>query len=240
MPIKILDFKSRSQKPFEIRNKSATKAEIILYGGIGDDFWGDGSMISAKTFSDELQKLEPTVNEITVRINSPGGDVFQGVTIFNRLKQHKAKIIVHIDGLAASIASIIALAGDEIFIGEGALYMVHLPWTFAMGDRMALENTINRLLDVEEQLIGIYSKKTGIDRSEIRAMLEAETWLDADQAIEKGFVDKKAEESLPIAASAFDKKWINKRPKTFKSETAEIDKAKLSLKQKIGEKLARK
>lgn len=234
MPQKIIDFKARG-KTFQIRNESATKAEIIIYADIGKSFWGES--FSAKDFSDQLAKLEPTVNELTVRINSGGGDVFEGIAIYNRLKQHKAKKTVYIDGLAASIASIIALAGDEIIIGEGALYMIHLPWTFTWGNRMELENTTNRLMDVEEQLLGIYSKKTGMDRSELRAMLEEETWMDADQAIEKGFVDKKAEDSLPIAASAFNKQWINKKPKTFKSETKVIDQAVLNLKKKIGDKL---
>jgi len=238
MPHKILGFRAKSQKPFEIKAKSATKAEIIIYSAIGQSYWEDS--LSAKTFSDQLKALEPTVNEITVRLNSPGGDVFDGIAIYNRLKQHKAKIIVYIDGLAASIASIIALAGDEIIMGEGALLMIHLPWTFAMGNRTDLENTVNRLVDVEEQLISIYAKKTKMDRGEIRAMLEAETWFDADQAIEKGFVDSKVEESLPIAASIFENsKWINKAPRTFKSETAEITNAKTELKKKIEESLAR-
>lgn len=237
---KILGLKNRTSKPFRIENKSATKAEIVIYGPIGASFWDD-SGISAKKFSDELKNLEPTVNEITLRINSPGGDVFDGVAIYNRLKQHKAKIIVHIDGLAASIASIIALAGDEIYIGEGALYMIHLPWTFAMGDRNDLDNTITRLMDVEEQLLTIYSKRTGLDRTELRAMLEAETWLDADEAIEKGFVDSKAEESIPIAAAVFEKSpWIAKTPKTYKSETKVIKSEVENLKKKIEERLARK
>lgn len=239
---KILGFveKTKSQQPFAIRAKSATKAEIIIYDQIGRSFWGDG--VSAKSFSDELKKLDASVNEITVRINSPGGDVFDGVSIYNRLKQHKAKIIVQIDGLCASIASIIALAGDEVIMGEGALYMIHLPWTYAAGNRTDLENTVNRLIDVEEQLISIYQKKTGMDRSELKAMLEAETWLDADQALEHGFIDKKSdEESLPIAASVFDKSdWVKKTPKTYKSETSAIDEAKENLKKKIEATLARK
>ena len=237
MPRKILDFKAKG-KPFQIRSESATKAEIIIYAPIGQSFWEES--VSAKDFSDQLNKLEPTVNEISVRINSPGGDVFDGIAIYNRLKQHKAKKIIYIDGLAASIASIIALAGDEIIIGEGALYMVHLPWTFAWGNRMDFDNVTNRLMDVEEQLINIYAKKTKLDKSEIRAMLEAETWMDADQAIEKGFVDKKAEDSLPIAASIFDKQWINKKPKTYKSETKVVAQAVDDLKKKIAGKLARK
>ena len=237
---KILEFANKASQPFKIQNKSATKAEIILYAGIGQDWWGDGSMISAKQFSDELKKLDDTVNEITVRINSPGGDVFDGITIYNRLKQHKAKVVVHIDGLAASIASIIALAGDEVHIGEGALYMVHLPWTFAMGNRMDLDNTVSRLLDVEEQMIGIYAKKTGLGRSEIKALLEAESWLNADEAVEKGFVDSKVEETMPIAASAIDARWINRKPKTYKSMASAISVAKDELKNKIQSRIARK
>jgi ATP-dependent Clp protease protease subunit len=235
---KLFDFKSHSSQPFAIKNKSATKAEIILYAAIGESWFYDA--VSAKQFSDELKALDPTVNHIDLRINSPGGDVFDGIAIYNRLKQHKAKVTVHIDGLAASIASIIALAGDEVIIGDGALYMIHLPWTFAMGNRTDLDNTINRLVDVEEQLVSIYAKKTGLDRLEIKQMLEAETWLDSEQAIEKGFVDKKVEESVPIAASIFDKaKWINKAPRSFNSETKVVSSQIENLKNRIETTLAR-
>ena len=237
---KILGFAKNSGQQLKVQNKSATKAEIILYAGIGQDYWGDGSMISAKQFSDEIKKIDDSVNEITVRINSPGGDVFDGISIYNRLKQHKAKVVVHIDGLAASIASIIALAGDEVHIGEGALFMVHLPWTFAMGNRMDLDNTVGRLLNVEEQMIGIYSKKTGLSRDEIKSLLEAETWMGADEAIEKGFVDSKVSDSMPIAASAIDSRWITRKPKTFKSVDSAITGTKNDLVKKIQERLARK
>lgn len=236
----LLNFAKNAGQRLKIRNASATKAEIILYAGIGQDWWGDGSMISAKQFSDELKKLDASVNEIVVRINSPGGDVFDGIAIYNRLKQHPAKVCVYIDGLAASIASIIALAGDEIYIGDGALYMVHLPWTFAYGNRMELDNTVSRLMDVEEQMISIYAKKSKMDRAEIKALLEAETWMGAEEAIEKGFVDSKAEESLPIAASAIASPWIARPPKTYKSQTSAVDAAKLELKKKIEGRIARK
>lgn len=233
----LLRFKSRSQ-PFEIKNKTATKAEIVIYGSIGPDWFGES--ITAKNFSDELKKLDSTVNELEIRINSPGGDVFDGFTIYNRLKQHPAKKTVYIDGLAASIASIIALAGDEIIIGEGALYMVHLPWTFTGGNRNELDNTINRLLDIEEQMISVYSKRTGLSRAEVKKLLEDETWLDADQAIEYGFVDNKAEESLPIAAAVFDKAtWINKKP-NLKFKDALVKEEIEVLKNKITGFLARK
>lgn len=217
---KLLDFKGcKAGSPLKISNKTATEAEIVIYAGIGQDYWGDGTMVSAKAFSEELKKVPDTVNTLTIRLNSPGGDVFDGIAIYNRLKQHKAKKIVYIDGLAASIASIIALAGDEIKMGEGALYMVHLPWTFAWGNRMQIDSTVNLLMDIEEQMLGIYSKKTGISRSEMRALLEKETWMGSEEAIDKGFVDTVAEDTVAIAASAIkNSPWIAKKPEKFFSD----------------------
>ncbi|TXG78094.1 Clp protease ClpP [Candidatus Dojkabacteria bacterium] len=238
---KLLDFKGvKAGSPLKILNKSETEAEIVVYAGIGQDFWGDGSMISAKNFSDELKKLPDSVKNINVRINSPGGDVFDGIAIYNRLKQHKAKKTVYVDGLAASIASIIALAGDEIIMGEGALFMVHLPWTWAAGNRNDLDNIINRLTDVEEQMISIYTKKTKMSRTEVRAMLEAETWMDSEEAIDKGFVDKKSEETFAIAASVKKSPWINKMPEKFVSEADVIQEKVNALKKNLSACLARK
>lgn len=237
---KVLDFNSK-KTPFQIRAGANDTAEIILYAAIGASWWGDS--VSAKQFSDEMKALPKSTKTLNVRINSPGGDVFDGITIYNRLKQFSrdgGTVNVIIDGLAASIASIIALAGDSIEMGEAAQYMVHLPWTFAAGNRNDLDNTVQRLMDVEEQMIGIYAKKSGLDRSEIKAMLEAETWLDADTAIEKGFVDTKSEDSVPIAASAMEAKWIMRAPKNYNSETKAVESAILDLKKKISGKLARK
>lgn len=237
---------ARSGSPLRISNKTATEADIILYAGIGDDFWGDGSMISAKQFDAEMKKLADTTTTINVRINSPGGDVFQGMTIFNRLKQHKAKKKVYVDGMAASIASIIALAGDEIIMGEGALYMVHLPWTGRYGNRMDFENTINLLTDIEDQMIGIYTnkaKKSGINlsKTEMRALLEKETWMNADEVLGYGFATGKMEETAAIAASVFDKAtWIMKKPKNFVSED-QVTKEKIkNLRKQVEARLARK
>lgn len=226
-----------TEKGFKIYNKSPEKAQIIIYGEIGKDYWGDGMMISAKNFSEELGKIPDTVKEIEVRINSGGGDVFEGITIYNRLKQHKAKKKVYIDGLAASISSIIALAGDEIIMGEGALYMIHLPWTWAVGDRQALDNTVNRLMDIEEQMLNIYAKRAKSDRNEIRAMLEKETWLDAEQAIAEGFVDSQMEDTVPMAASAMSREWIKKAPKNYVSEKAAADQRIASMRAAISAKL---
>mgnify|MGYP000850398774 CR=1 FL=1 len=240
---KLLAFKGcQAGSPLKVLNKSATEAEIVIYAAIGQASWLDSadSMISAKQFSDALKALPDTVNTLNVRINSPGGDVFDGIAIYNRLKQHKAKKVVHIDGLAASIASIIALAGDEIIIGDGALYMIHLPWTYAMGSRTDLENTINRLMDVEEQMLGIYAKKTKMSKSEIRMMLEKETWMSASEAIDNGFADSTAEDTVAIAASAINSSWIAKKPGKYFSQE-EATKAKVQdLKERVRSRLDRK
>lgn len=237
---KLFDFKAKADQRFSIRAaKDKKSAEIVIYDIIGPaSFWMD--TISAKQFSEELGKLDKDIEVLNVRINSPGGDCFDGMTIYNRLKQHKAKKIVHIDGLAASMASIIACAGDEIIMGEGALYMIHLPWCGVYGNRMDLDNAIARLMDIEEQMIGIYSRKSGLDRTEIRAMMEAETWMDADATMKNGFADSKAEDALPIAASAFDMPWVKKAPKGFKSEKAAIETGIEKFKKELKETIARK
>lgn len=215
----------------EIRNKSATEADLILYGAIGASWFEDS--ISAKQFSDMMKQIPDTVKKINLRINSPGGDVFDGIAIYNRIKQHPAKVTCYIDGLAGSIASVIALAADEVIMGEGALYFIHLPWTMAMGNRNDLENTVNRLMDVEEQLITIYRAKTKMDRQEIRAMLEKETWLDANQAMDLGFVDSKMSDTQPIAASVIEKaSWLNKKP-TLKTDKDAAREKVLEAKNKV-------
>src|SRR3990167_5198523 len=112
------------------------EAEILIYEFIGEDFWS-GRGMDAKRFSDELKALGD-INKIIVRINSPGGDVFDGNTIYNILKAHKAQVEVRIDGIAASIASVIAMAGDKIIMPENAMMMIHNPWGFAAADAVAL------------------------------------------------------------------------------------------------------
>lgn len=188
------------ESSFKIRNKTETTAELTLYADIGENFWGDG--ISAKAISDELKSLPKSINQIDVRLNSFGGDVFEGVTIYNRLKQHPANITVYIDGMAASIASIIALAGNKIIMGEASLLMIHKPMSGVHGNSIEMEEMISRLDDVEEQLIGIYRRKTGLDRSEIKSMLAKETWIAAEEALELGFADSMMaeEDTLQVAA----------------------------------------
>lgn len=237
---KVLAFKKGEARPFEIRMaKDSKEADIVIYDQIGADWFGDG--ITAKSFDAELKKLDASVSNLNVRINSPGGSVFDGITIYNRLIQHKAKKKVYIDGLAASIASIIALAGDEVHMGEGAMYMIHLPWTWAMGDRKELESVSQQLLDIEEQMISIYSRRSKLSRSEVKMMMEKETWMGAEEAKDKGFATHISEETVAIAASVLDKSvWLKKTPKNVVTDQTVARQELIALKTKIEEYTARK
>ena len=200
-----------------VKAKANGEAEILIYGVIGGGFFGEG--ITAKDFQKELKALPKETKTINVRINSPGGSVFDGWTIFNLLKQHPAKVITHVDGLAASIASIIALAGDKIIMGQGAEMMIHQAWTFAMGNKKELQGMVDRLYSLDDQLINAYMKKTKKTRPEIEAAVEAETWYNADQAIDFGLADEKAEDTYAIAASLLDKAtWVKKFSNTVLTE----------------------
>ncbi len=235
----------RNSKPeWSIKNATTTEAEIIIYGSIGEDFW-DEDAITAKRFSEELAKLPSSVKTINLRINSPGGDVFDGITIYERLKQHKAKVITYIDGIAASIASIIALAGDEIRIGEGAMIMVHRPMAGMFGNAGELERMIDILDKIEDQMTSIYMRKTGLTYLEVDKLLKGDagegTWLTSDEALENGFVKEiiGKTDGLSLAASLVDKaSWIKHKP-TMKAKNAEVKTKLKNFKKDIEDFLAR-
>ncbi len=154
-------------------------AEITLYGDIGFD-------ITAKEFSDELKALGKP-DHITVRINSFGGDVFEGVAIYSRLIDSGANITVKIDGIAASAASVIAMAGKEIHIAEAGFVMVHDAWAGTVGNAAAMMKMAGRLEAVSEQIASVYQRRTGQDMAAIREFMAAETEFNAQQAVEFGF-----------------------------------------------------
>lgn len=205
-----------SSKKFEIKCKSETEADVIIYDDIGkDSFWFDS--FGVKDLDKELRELPDTVDLLNVRINSPGGSVFEGYAIYNRLRQHKARVVVYIDGIAASIASIIAMAGDEIIMGEASGIMIHKPWTCLCGDAKDMEETINLLDGLEEQMINVYKKVTGKDSTELRQMLAAETWLWGQDAVDEGFATRMSEDGETFAAAAsLDKQWFAKKPDASK------------------------
>ena len=180
----------------------ADEAEILLYDEIG--FWG----VTAEEFRRELDALTaPTVH---LRINSPGGDVFDGLAIYNALREHDARIITHVDGLAASMASLIALAGAEVHMSESSYLMIHEPWTITMGDAAALRKDADLLDKIGGTAAEIYRAKTKASAGQVREWMAAESWFTGAEAVELGFADymentnEDTEDVLAAAAAAFD------------------------------------
>jgi ATP-dependent Clp endopeptidase proteolytic subunit ClpP len=182
---------------YRIVNK-ADRAEIWIYETIGDDFWSGGG-VTAKKFQEELSGIKAKL--IDLHINSPGGQVFEGITIYNLLKQHEAKITAYVDGLAASIASVIALAGDKVVMAANALFMIHNPSGLVMGQAADMRKMADVLDKIRSTMSGVYAGKSGKPEDEINEMLDAETWMTAAEAKEAGFIDEIADE-MDLAACA--------------------------------------
>lgn len=165
-------------------------AEILLYDEIG--FWG----VTAKEFTDALATAGP--GPLNVRINSPGGDVFDGLAIYASLKQHDGPVNVVIDGLAASAASYIALAGDTVSIAPNAFMMIHNAWGIVVGNKTDMTDTARTLAKIDGQMADLYSSKTGQSTAEIADLMNAETWFTADEARDAGLVDSILDDSRPV------------------------------------------
>ncbi len=159
--------------------------EIFLYDEIG--YWG----IQASEFCKELRQVESS--EIKLRINSPGGSVFEGVAMMTAISEHPANIVAHIDGLAASMASGIAMVANEIVIAKGAFMMIHEPWSMVAGDAEMMRDEAELLDNIGSTLADNYAERTG--REDIRDLMKAETWMNHDEAVEMGFADSVLGES---------------------------------------------
>ena len=186
-------------KWYEIKNK-ADKAEIWIYEEIGEDFWTGGG-ITAKNFQKELSEIK--ASQIDLHINSPGGVVFDGITIYNLLKNHPANVTTYIDGLAASIASVIALAGNKVIMADNALFMIHNPYGMIAGNATEMRDFADKLDKVGGAIATTYISKTGKTDTEIQTMLDAETWMTASEALEAGFIDEIAGEADMAACAKF-------------------------------------
>lgn len=168
---------------------NASETDLILYGEIGYDYWTD-SGITADSVSKFLAALPNGTTEINVRINSPGGDVFEGVAIYNVLFNSGLTINVKIDALAASIATVIAMAGHTVEMAGNAQWMIHKAWTIAMGNAEDMRSTANLLESIDNgSITATYAARTGLEEKEISDLMAAETWMDAKTAKAKGFVD---------------------------------------------------
>ena len=205
------------KKYFQIKKKTDKKGEILIYGDIVSEEWFTND-ITAPGFKQQLDELG-NVSEIDVHINSSGGNVFEGHAIYNMLKMHKAKINIYIDALAASIASVIAMSGDTIFMHKNSFLMIHNSWIMTVGNAKELRDTADLLDKTDEASNQAYlDRALNISEEELKELLDAETWLTASEALEKGFIDEILEPN-EIAASISDERY-----KLFKSVPSSITK----------------
>ncbi len=193
------------------------EAEVVLYDEIG--FWG----VTAEQFREELQGIDAST--IHLRINSPGGNVFDALAMFNSLREHPARIVSHIDGLAASAATVVALGGDEVRMAANAFFMIHDPWLLTVGNAEQLRKDADLLDKITGSIVETYRGKTGGTAEEVKAWMTAETWFNATEAAEAGFVDaldSNEEEDLAAAAAAlFDLSIFNHVPEALTARGSE-------------------
>lgn len=187
-----LTIKQKANKPSE--------AEMYIDGEITATQWDDTDTTAAG-FRDALKSLGD-VKEINLHINSPGGSVFEGIAIYNMLKQHKAKVNVYVDALAASIASVIAMSGDAIFMPANSMMMIHNPYTMAMGNADELRKAADDLEQITKSSVISYLDKAGdkLDEDTLRQLMDNETWLTAQEAVDYGLADEVIESNQAVAS----------------------------------------
>jgi len=170
---------------FNISNAAGTAAEISIYGPIGAEYEGG---TGSRAFVEELNKV--TAKNITLRIHSPGGNIFEGHAIFNALQRHPATVTTIVDGLAASMATVVALAGSRVKIAANGIWMIHDTAGVTAGTAKDMRDTAGILEKLSAQILDVYAAKTGKPREEIAALMAAETWMNAEEAKAFGFVDE--------------------------------------------------
>lgn len=184
---------------WKFRNIAGGAPELLLYGDIesSQSWWDEGGAVYADAFVQQLQALG-NVPQITVRINSRGGDIFAAMAIFTELKTNPARIVAVVDGLAASAATFILMAADEIQIPTGAFVMIHDPLAELMGSFTAddLQESAATLDVLKQEIVAIYAARTGLSASDVSDMMAKTTWMGADSAIENGFADQKIDEEI--------------------------------------------
>lgn len=174
-------------------------AVISIYAPIGADYWSDG--FTAARMAGALRRIG--ASPVTVNINSPGGDVFEGIAIYNLLREHKARVDVKVMGIAASAASVIAMAGDGIAMGVGSMLMVHNVWGMVVGNRHDMTKAAELFASIDGGLVDIYQARTGQARADIEKLMDSETFMSLSRAIELGYADT-VDEGIDTAAAGAD------------------------------------
>jgi len=165
---------------YNMATKTDTEAEVSIYGPIG------GFDINAKDFAEDLKGID--ADTIHLRVDSPGGSVIDGISIFNALQRHPAKVVTHIDSLAASMGSVVAMAGDEVRMANNALLMIHEPWTVAMGNADELRKNADTLEKMSGNILQAYSRSQ-YTPEQVADLMKSETWMTAQDALDAGFID---------------------------------------------------
>lgn len=200
---------TKEQTFFNVIELPNNEARIDIYGEVVPDDWRASDVdTSAVSFRNAVKDLGE-VDTLNVHINSPGGSVYDGVAIFNMLRQHKASVTVHIDGLAASIASVIAMSGDKVVMPSNSMMMIHNAMSVSMGNANDMRKMADDLEKINESVINSYiAKNPELDREYLKALMDDETWLTASEAYELGLVDVIDD---PVAAVAsIDKEQVNR------------------------------
>jgi len=179
------------KKFWKWKNQAATETApaertLFLNGTIAEESWFDDE-VTPQLFKDELMSGS---GDITVWINSPGGDCVAAAQIYNLLMDYKGNVTVKIDGIAASAASVVAMAGTKVLVSPVSMLMIHNPMTVAMGNSEEMQKAIEMLAEVKESIINAYEIKTNMSRAKISHLMDAETWMDANKAVELGFADE--------------------------------------------------
>ena len=224
---KFWNWKDRTVQDSKTDEKT-TERVLELNGTIAEDSWFDDD-VTPQLFKEELNAGN---GDITVWINSPGGDCVAAAQIYNMLSNYAGKVTVKIDGIAASAASVIAMAGDAVLVSPVSMMMIHNPATIAWGDSTEMQKAIAMLEEVKESIINAYEIKTGLDRKKLSKLMDAETWMDANSAVEYGFADEimqrnTAEDmSVPTVSMMYSRAAVTNSLKEKIAKKCKIEKPK--------------
>ncbi len=196
------------------------EVDIYIFGDIVSWEWFE-SDVSSYTLSKELQELSPEVEIINVHINSYGGEVAEGLAIYNTLRQHKAKVKTYCDGFACSAASVVFMAGDERIMSNASLLMIHNAWCYAAGNANDLRKTADDIETITQASVNAYMESVNISEEELKALLDAETWLLPGEALEMGFATSIVGETTTEKAAASARKALFNLVKKVKQNNPE-------------------
>lgn len=185
--------------PFQFKNEVKNGKHVLtLSGNVQKKYWRDDDVINAK---DIRESLESVTDDIVIKLNSPGGDVFEGIEIYNYLKDHPSNITVEVTGIAASAATFITAGANEVIMNVGTSLMIHEASTFTWGNKSDIQKTLNALETIDESILSIYSEKTGQSNEQLEEWMNEEKWFTADEAVEFGFADSVKRENAESVES---------------------------------------